>query len=210
MEGLSLPLRDSPSTLTKKLLSFSLRKEKAIGRIATDKKDKKFITVGDVARSRRRPAFNPEEHVRIVMPLMLSSDGGAAGVVGDDGKLLGILTEREVLRTIFYTLKDPGIHPHNVAKHIEDITVQETMIPAPEKLTEDIDIEDALAMMVRRGYRYMPVVNPHNSSDLIGIVSQQELALHMQHRFWDARKREKKSPSLIARFMNGPYEDCRS
>lgn len=175
-----------------------------MGRISTNGKDKKFITVGDVARSRRRLVFNPEEHVRIVMPLMLSSDGGAAGVVDDDGEMLGILTEREVLRTIFYTLRDPAIHPHNVAKHIEDITVEETMIPAPETLTEDIDIEDALAMMVRRGYRYMPVVSPQDNRDFIGVVSQQELALHMQHRYWDAKKSEEQSRSLLAHFLREP------
>lgn len=179
-----------------------------MGRIATDAKDKnykKFITVGEVARSRRRLTFSPEEHVRIAMPLMLSSDGGAAGVIDEDGELLGLLTEREILRTIFYILKDPTVHPHNVAKHIEDITVHETMIPAPETLTEDIDIEDALAMMVRRGYRYMPVVSSHDNGELIGVVGQQELALHMQHRLWDIKKSEAESRSLLSHLIQEPY-----
>lgn len=179
-----------------------------MGQISTDARDnmhKKYMTVGDVARSRRRLTFSPEEHVRIVMPLMLSSDGGAAGVIDKDGELLGLVTEREVLRTIFYILKDPTVHPNNLAKYIEDITVEETMIPAPETFTEDIDIEDALAMMVRRGYRYMPVVRSDASHELIGIVSQQELALHMQHRFWDAKKKETECRSLLSNLLHKPY-----
>lgn len=175
---------------------------------ATQRKEinqRKFETVSDIALSRRRLTFRPQENLRTILPLMLSSDGGAAGVIDDDDELIGLLTEKEVLRRIYRAIDDPAIHPHNVGRYIDAMSVEDAMIVSPETLTDNIDIEDALGMMVRRGFRYMPVVSRYDRGELIGVVSERELAIHVRHRLWDAKKSDEANRSLITYFLSEPY-----
>lgn len=166
---------------------------------------RKYQTVSEVAQSRRNLTFRPEENLRTVLPLILSSDGGAAGVLDEDDELIGLLTEKEILRRIYRALDDPSIHPHNVGRYIDSMTVEDAMIVAPETLTDNIDIEDALGMMVRRGFRYMPVVSRYDRGELLGVVSERELAIHVRHRLWDAKKSDEANRSLINYFLREPY-----
>lgn len=165
----------------------------------------RFVTVGDVATSHKHLTFSPEEYVKIILPLMLSSEGGAVGVLDENECLVGLLTEREMLKRIFFTVSDPSIHPHNVGKYIDDLTVRDVMIACPETLSEHFSVEDGLDIMVQRGYRHMPVVRKYDKTALVGIVSDSELLLHVGHKDGDTKKNGKRSKAAFSHLMHKPY-----
>lgn len=168
-------------------------------------KNSTIRTVGDLALSRRCMTFRPEEYVSVILPVLQTHEAGAAGVVDDDGNLVGLLTERQILRRVFMKAVDPTINPANLRNYIEDMMVQEAMIAAPETLDEDIDMEDAVGMMLRRGYRFMPVVSRFDRQHLLGIVSEHEMALQLKNKLQEVKKSEETAKSLLSFMLHEPY-----
>lgn len=164
-----------------------------------------FQTVGDIARSRRCLTFLPEQFIRVILPAMQRNGAGAAGVVDEEGELIGLLTEREILRRVFAMATDPLINPGNLGKHIDDLTVAGVMAPQPVTLFEDADIEEALGTMVKQGFRFMPVVSRADPRHLVGIADERELALLVQNRLRDLKRSEAESRSLLAYLFREPY-----
>lgn len=161
-------------------------------------------TVGDLASSRKCLTFRPDEFVSVIL-LALQTGEGAAGVTDDEGNLVGLLTERRILRQIFLKAIDPTINPANLRKYMEDMTVAEVMINAPETLHEDIDLEDAANIMLQRGYRYMPVVSRVEKSHLLGIVSEREIAAQLKYRLEQVKKSEEDTRNLLSFMLHEPY-----
>ena len=87
--------------------------------------------------------------------------GGFGSVVVVHGRmLLGILTERDVLRA---------------AASDEDLRsapVERWMTPDPDTSGPDLDTEEAASLMLSRGYRHLPVVV---DGDLVGMVSLRDV-----------------------------------
>lgn len=164
-----------------------------------------FKTVGDLALSRRCMTFHPDEFVNVILPVLQTSAAGAAGVVDDEGSLVGLLTERHILRHVFLKVFDPTINPANLRKYLEDMTVEEAMIPAPETLDESIGMEDAVGMMVRRGYRFMPVVSRTDKRHLLGIVDEREIALHLKNQLQEVKKTAEETQSILSFMLREPY-----
>lgn len=180
-------------------ISEAFDQKKNLGR------QKEPLTVGDVALSHKHLTFSPDEHVKVILPLMLSSECGAVGVLDENECLVGLLTEREILKRIFYTASDHSIHPHNVGKYIDDMTVRDAMIPAPETLGEQLDIEDGLNIMLQHGYRHMPVVRKYDKTALVGIISDYELTLHLKYKGGAIRKTGKAGKAAFSHLMHKPY-----
>ena len=87
--------------------------------------------------------------------------GGFGSVVVVQGRmLLGILTERDVLR----------------AAAAEDdrraAPVERWMTPEPETALPDLDTEEAVSLMLSRGFRHLPVVQ---DGELLGMVSLRDV-----------------------------------
>jgi len=159
----------------------------------------------EIVTQRHSPYFFDTDHVKIVLPILQESAIAAAGVLDEDGRLTGLLTERSILRRIFARSADKLIHAANVGKYIDDMTVAEAMIEAPETLDDDMDIETAAALMLRRGFSYMPVVSRFDRRQLLGIVSERELAHELQLQLQEARKNEKAHQSLLSYMLCEPY-----
>ena len=87
--------------------------------------------------------------------------GGFGSVVVVHGRmLLGILTERDVLRA---------------AASEEDLrsaSVERWMTPNPDTSEPNLDTEEAVGLMLSRGYRHLPVVV---DGDLVGMVSLRDV-----------------------------------
>jgi len=87
--------------------------------------------------------------------------GGFGSVVVVHGRmLLGILTERDVLRA---------------AASEDDLRsgpVERWMTPDPDTSEPDLDTEEAAGLMLSRGYRHLPVVV---DGDLVGMVSLRDV-----------------------------------
>lgn len=162
-------------------------------------------TLGDIVSHRHSPTFFETDYIKVVLPLLQEGEFGAAGVLNEEGRLTGLLTERAILRHIFACTSDKLIHASNVKKYLDDMTVSHVMIPRPETLDEDISIEDAGGMMLRRGYRYMPVVSRFDRTKLLGIVSERELALQLQEQLQEVKKAERTQRTLLNYMFWEPY-----
>ena len=89
---------------------------------------------------------------------MVDRNVGAVLVV-DNGRLTGILTERDVLRA--------------VARGLSDTTrVGDCMTAHPETIAPDDTTEHAAVLMLHGGFRHLPVVQGDN---LVGVVSIRDL-----------------------------------
>jgi CBS domain-containing protein len=99
------------------------------------------VTLGEAARAMRR------------------RDVGAA-VVYEGGELIGIFTERDLLRAIAES------------RHPDEHHVREYMTPDPITLPPDHAPSEAAQIMTERKFRHIPVVE---DGELIGIVSIRDL-----------------------------------
>ena len=87
--------------------------------------------------------------------------GGFGSVVVVHGRmLLGILTERDVLRAA--ASEDD----------LRSASVERWMTPDPDTSEPDLDTEEAAGLMLSRGYRHLPVVV---DGDLAGMVSLRDV-----------------------------------
>jgi len=94
--------------------------------------------------------------------MMLDRHVGAVGVVDGEGRVAGVFTERDVLRKLSLTGRDPGATP-----------VRELMTTPVELATLATTPGEALAIMLERHFRHLPVVD--NSGKLLGMLSIRNL-----------------------------------
>jgi CBS domain-containing protein len=87
---------------------------------------------------------------------------GAALVLAD-GRLAGILTERDILRAV-------------AAGRVEGTTVADWMTAHPETIEPSETTGQAAALMIHGGFRHLPVVE---GGTAIGIISIRDLMRHV-------------------------------
>lgn len=90
--------------------------------------------------------------------LMIDHEVGAVAVVDDEGIVAGMFTERDVLERFALSGRAPNQTP-----------VRELMSPMVEMATEETTPAEALAVMLERHYRHMPVVDERGK--VLGILS---------------------------------------
>ena len=78
--------------------------------------------------------------------LMLDRHVGAVGVVDAEGRVAGIFTERDVLRKLALTGRNPELTP-----------LRELMTTPVELATTSTRPGEALAIMLERHFRHLPV-----------------------------------------------------
>lgn len=89
---------------------------------------------------------------------MLDRRVGAVAVVDENNRVAGIFTERDVLRRLSLSGKDPS-----------QTAVREIMTTPVEMATLDTTPGQALATMVERHYRHLPIVD--DDGHLLGVLS---------------------------------------
>lgn len=94
--------------------------------------------------------------------LMLDRHVGAVGVVDSEGLVAGIFTERDVLLKLALTGLNPELTP-----------VRDLMTTPVELATIDTRPGEALATMLERHFRHLPVVD--NTGKLLGMLSIRNL-----------------------------------
>ena len=97
----------------------------------------------------------PEDTLGEVAERMTSRNVGAV-VVKDYGRLIGILTERDMLRAMAARV------------HTSDARVRQWMTEDPVTAPADMDLEEAAQVMLDNGFRHLPVVDGAN---VLGVVS---------------------------------------
>jgi CBS domain-containing protein len=89
---------------------------------------------------------------------MLDYHVGAVGVIDNEGRVAGIFTERDVLRRFALSNRDP-----------KQTLVREMMTTLVELATIETGPGEALATMLERHFRHLPIVDPVGK--LLGMLS---------------------------------------
>jgi CBS domain-containing protein len=118
------------------------------------------IPLGEVPR--RQPVeVAPHTAVSEVIAAMNEHSSGCALVV-DDGLLVGIFTERDVLRKVAASGRDP-----------KRIFVRDLMTPNPDTLPQEATVAFALNRMSVEGYRHIPIID--DDGHPVGVVGMRDI-----------------------------------
>ncbi len=102
----------------------------------------------------------PEDTLGEVAARMVERNVGSV-VVFDFGRLIGVLTERDIMRAVA------------ARTHSSDARVREWMTADPITASADMSIEDAARTMFDNGFRHLPIVEGDRA---VGIVSIRDVA----------------------------------
>ncbi|HLA92731.1 MAG TPA: CBS domain-containing protein [Actinomycetota bacterium] len=106
-----------------------------------------------------------EPSVNLMEAAHAMSAGGVGSVlVLQDGSLVGIFTERDILRAL-------AAHP--MADAARTSSVSKGMTPDPVTIGPDASVGEALDLMLSRGFRHLPVME---NDTVVGVVSMRDLA----------------------------------
>jgi CBS domain-containing protein len=95
--------------------------------------------------------------------VMVERNIGAVPVV-HNGKLVGIFSERDLMRRVVAEGRDP-----------RSTCMAEVMTDDPLTVNTHEDLQECMAMMRRHGFRHLPVCH---DGQLVGIVSLRDILLH--------------------------------
>jgi len=99
-----------------------------------------------------------------VAKLMVKHDCGEIPVVDHDKKLIGVVTDRDIVCRVVAKGQNPAA-----------MTAQDAMTESVISVTEDSSLEDVLSLMEEHQIRRVPVVDA--SGACCGIVSQADVAM---------------------------------
>jgi CBS domain-containing protein len=121
------------------------------------------MKVSDILRVKGTTLYTatPEDLLSQAMTVMSDNDIGSL-VVMSHGKVVGMLTFREVIKTI---VKNGG--------SVGNTTVWKTMDNGPLTCTMETELDEVRRMMLERHARYMPVVD---KMMLMGVISFYDVA----------------------------------
>jgi CBS domain-containing protein len=109
-------------------------------------------------------SVDPSTTVGEAISLMARNKIGSA-LIMEDGRLIGIFTERDTVRAISQS--------HDAPDH----EISSWMTGDPKTISPDIDVDDAMKTMLVNGFRHLPVVE---RGEVIGMVSMRDLAAEQQ------------------------------
>jgi len=112
-------------------------------------------TIADIMRPELIEAA-PEDTLGEVAARMTEINVGAA-VVKDFGRLIGILTERDMLKAMAARV------------HTSEARVRQWMTEEPITAPADMDVDEAARLMLANGFRHLPVCD--ENGQVRGVVS---------------------------------------
>src|SRR5581483_9567846 len=113
-----------------------------------------MATLADVMRT-EFIVVAPEDTLGEVAERMTALNVGSV-VVEDLGRLIGILTERDLLKAMAARV------------HSSEARVRQFMTEDPVTATPDMECEDAERLMLEKGFRHLPVLE---GDEVVGVVS---------------------------------------
>jgi CBS domain-containing protein len=106
----------------------------------------------------------PEDTLGEVAEKMMEKNVGSV-IVKDYGRLIGILTERDMLKAMAGRV------------HTSDARVREWMTTDPLTAAPDMPAEEAQAVMLEHNFRHLPVVQ---GDSVVGVVSLRRVVAAIQ------------------------------
>jgi len=113
------------------------------------------LEAGEVV-TRRFLAVAPEDTLGEVAERMAAENRGSALVV-EEGRLIGIVTSRDVLRAI-----TARVHP-------SEARIREWMTAEPSAAASDTPAADAARIMLRGGFHHLPIVEGERPVGVVGL-----------------------------------------
>ena len=112
---------------------------------------------------------NPETMLSDAVIVMADHDIGSL-VVMDRGRLVGMLTFREVIRVLARRQKEQRTGP---TPPVAELIVRDVMNPAPTIAGPAMDVNDLRRLMLENHQRYLPVMD---GDVLLGVISFHDVA----------------------------------
>ncbi|MFP4196391.1 MAG: CBS domain-containing protein [Methanomassiliicoccales archaeon] len=106
----------------------------------------------------KREIVTPDDSVISAVELMVENDKGSVVVVDDEDKVVGVFTERDLLRR--YLMSQ--------SKFLY-MGVSEVMSSPPVTISPEDDLSKAFSLMAERDIRHIPVVN--DDQEMVGFIS---------------------------------------
>ncbi len=97
---------------------------------------------------------------------LAENDIGAMPICGDDNRLKGMITDRDIVVKVLAQGKDPG------STRVGDLAGQSEVVT----VGADDSIDEALRTMTEHKVRRLPVIDGH---DCVGVISQADLATNI-------------------------------
>ena len=119
------------------------------------------MQIGDIMSTKVQLA-NPDQSIREIAKMMADCDCGAVPV-GDNDRLVGIITDRDIAVRAVAAGKSP------------DTPVREIMSPGVLYCYEDEDVDDVASNMADIKVRRLAVLSPEKR--MVGIVSLGDIAM---------------------------------
>ena len=117
--------------------------------------------IPDIIHNQTIAGLSAERPVLEGAKLMAEKNVAAIVVISDDGKLSGIVTERDLTQRVLAKGLDP-----------DKTTIGDIMTKDPDTLSPEDSALDALELMSVRKYRHLPVVE---NGEVVGMVSIRDL-----------------------------------
>lgn len=117
----------------------------------------------DLLKIKARPVItiSPDETVYTAIQKLVANDRGSLPVCSDKGELLGIITERDIVRKSL--TRSEGI----INIKVQDVMTKQVAIGFP-----DDALEYAISVMKQKRIRHLPVVE---NQKVIGMISMRDL-----------------------------------
>jgi CBS domain-containing protein len=120
-------------------------------------------TIRQLLKDRETYTVEGSQSVFDVARFMVERNIGAVPVL-ERGKLVGIFSERDIMKRVLVEGKDPRKEK-----------VADVMTPNPLVVTADESFEKCMMLMKQHGFRHLPIVEEQK---LVGLLSLRDLLLH--------------------------------
>ncbi len=114
------------------------------------------------AMSRRHVlSLSPNDTVHEAACVMTRANCGSVLIIDHTSKMLGIVTERDLMTRVLAKALDPATTP-----------VSRIMTANPQCVKPDVKVADAVLIMIERGFRHLPVVS--DNGKIMGVFSARD------------------------------------
>ena len=122
-----------------------------------------MTTIRQLLHQRETYTVERDQSVLEVAKFMVERNIGAVPVL-ERGKLVGIFSERDIMKRVLVEGKDP-----------KKSKVGDVMTPDPLVVTADESFDKCMVLMKQHGFRHLPILD---GPKLVGLVSLRDLLLH--------------------------------
>lgn len=131
--------------------------------------------------------LRPEDSLKVAWNLFRRNNISGAPVVDEEGTLVGIISQVDLLRELFDSHKETSLSPFcqgmpyiegeffTPANELEEITVDAAMHQGVVTVTEDQDISSVAKLMFEQHVHRVVVVNDIIQRKVLGIISSLDL-----------------------------------